>query len=186
MRIIGGKYGSRKIKAKIPPNVRPTTDRVRESMFNILNNLIDFDSIYVLDLFAGTGAFGFESLSRGAAFAQFIEINGRTVALIKNIAQDLNIPKDDFSVIAGDAVKYLNNPHELTHKFNLVFADPPYDNDVYSRLMADLPDSGLLSEDSLIVVEYRTINKLPDSKNLNLISDRIFGDTGFKIFEKVK
>ena len=133
MRIIGGKYGSRRINVKIPDNVRPTTDRVRESIFNILNNLIDFQDLKVLDLFAGTGAFGFEALSRGSAYTQFVEKNKRTFELIRSVANSLEIPKSDYGIINGDAVKYLQND-KAQFSYDLIFADPPYDNDIYVEL----------------------------------------------------
>jgi len=185
MRIIGGKYGSRRINVKIPDNVRPTTDRVRESIFNILNNLIDFEGLKVLDLFAGTGAFGFEALSRGSAFTQFVEKNKRTSELIRSVANSLEIPKSDFGIINGDAVKFLQKENDK-FSYDFIFADPPYDNDIYTQLLENITTSKILSPDFLAVIEYRTINKLIIPDVFNIISERTFGDTSFKFIELKK
>lgn len=187
MRIIGGKYGSRRINVKIPDNVRPTTDRVRESIFNILNNLIDFQDLKVLDLFSGTGAFGFEAISRGSAYCHFVEKNRRTSELIHSIANSLEIPKNEYGISNGDAVKFLQSDNERHNlSFNLIFADPPYDNDIYTQLLEELSISNILSPNFLAVIEYRTINKLNIPDVFNIISERTFGDTSFKFIELKK
>src|SRR5579872_572518 len=91
MRIISGKYKSRKLIAPKGDTTRPTSDRARESLFNVLNNLIDFEGISVLDLFAGTGAFAFEAISRGAEKATLVEQNRTVIETIKENARVLEI-----------------------------------------------------------------------------------------------
>jgi len=186
MRIIGGEYGGRKIKVKIPENVRPTTDLVRESMFNILHNLIDFDNLNVLDLFAGTGALGIECLSRGAGFVRFVEKNRKTSELLRSIAEDIKISREKYQITVNDAVKFLNKDSEPKQFFDLVFADPPYDADVYDSILLNLLNSSILSDDFIAVIEYRSSNNLVVPDDFEIINERIFGDTGFKIIEKKK
>jgi len=184
MRIISGIYGSRRIKAKIPANVRPTSDQVRESVYNILNNIIDFSEIRVLDLFSGTGAFAFEALSRGASFATLVEKNNKTSTLIKSIASDLNIPNNNYKVINTDVIKFLKSNINEVEKYNLIFADPPYDDEnIYNELINNLPLYSGIDKDTLIVLEYRTINKIELPATFNIINERKFGDTSFLIFE---
>jgi len=153
MRIIGGIYGSRKIKAKIPDNIRPTSDRVRESMFNILTNLIDFESANILDLFAGTGALGFESLSRGADKVTFVEKNRKSIEIIRSVAMDLNVAKENYSIVNDEVLKFLTKI-QSKEKFNLIFADPPYESGTYISLLEILSISDFIFDDGLIVIEY--------------------------------
>ena len=105
MRVIGGRFGGRKIPSPKSETIRPTSDFVRESIFNILNNLIDFEDIVVCDIFAGTGALGLESLSRGASYAYFIEKNRMNANNIKTLMSDFGVEKEEYSIICNDAKK---------------------------------------------------------------------------------
>src|SRR5579862_7156904 len=129
MRIISGIYKSRILIAPKGESTRPTSDRARESLFNVLNNLIDFEGISVLDLFAGSGAFAFEALSRGAEHATFVEKNKNAVNAIKTNAESLEVTSK-ITIIQKDVYSYLPsltpNTQHLTP--TLVFADPPYDD----------------------------------------------------------
>lgn len=153
MRIIAGKYKSRKILLpKIPKNgrirnlpLRPTSDRARETLFDILNNIIDFDGILCLDLFAGTGSLGFEALSRGASEAVFVDKSGANIDVIKKSAMELGCGKQ-ISAFKEDAVIYLNGN---SSQFDLVFADPPYNYGYYNVLA----DSVLMNKPQLFVLE---------------------------------
>ena len=138
MRIIAGKYRSRKINSQLPAkasprpapdkqdehkSLRPTTDRARESLFNILNNIIDFEGLKCLDLFAGTGSVGFELISRGANSVSFVESSQMQVKLIEKTAEELGC-QSQIEVHMQNAAAYLSE-----HKggyFDLIFADPPY------------------------------------------------------------
>lgn len=184
MRIIGGEYGGRRIRLKIPDHVRPTTDLVKESMFNILNNMIDFENINVLDLFAGSGSLGIECISRGAKLTTFIEKNRRTTDLIKSLCDELKIPKSSYNSNNTDAIKFLKS--KIENKYDLIFADPPYDDIVYDDLVLALINSNLLNEDCIIVIEFRTSNQLNIPESFEILSERIFGDTGFKIISLKK
>lgn len=187
MRIIGGRLGGHRLKVKIPENVRPTTEKIRESIFNILNNLIDFQNIRVLDLFSGTGAFGFESISRGAAFVQYVEKNRKTCQIIENIAKELKVASSDYNISNSDAIKFIkDNKNFIDEKYHLVFADPPYDAGLYDLLVKEIASGEIYHDDCIFLVEYRTGKGPENTNSFNIIREKSFGDTTFVFLEKVK
>jgi 16S rRNA (guanine966-N2)-methyltransferase len=131
VRVISGKYKSRILKSPKTGDVRPTTDRARETLFNVLNNLVDFEGIKVLDLFCGTGSFGIECLSRGAGFCTFVDYN------IETVEENIKMLKleESVNIIKGNALKILN-PDNVNAE--LIFADPPYGFDKYDKLINDV------------------------------------------------
>ena len=131
MRVISGSAGGIPLTAPKGQRIRPTSERVRESVFNILSNRLSFGSLDVLDLFAGTGGLGIEALSRGAESATFVEsANGSLRILIANIAR-LGA-QNQCEIIQADAFQFLKKPVEV---FDLAFADPPYTSDAARRLV---------------------------------------------------
>ncbi|MFA7627588.1 MAG: 16S rRNA (guanine(966)-N(2))-methyltransferase RsmD [Candidatus Kapaibacterium sp.] len=184
MRIIGGKFGGRRINLKIPENVRPTSDKIKESMFNVLSNLIDFEGKHVLDLFAGTGALGFEALSRGAGYVQFIDKNRKSIELIKNSAYTLGAHKSSIKVRSADANTFLNTSESDDMMFDLVFADPPYDVDIYEKLLNSFVVSKILKNSFIAVVEFRSSNTLIIPEALSEITRKVSGDTGYIVLER--
>ena len=163
MRIISGIYKSRKLIAPKGDTTRPTSDRARESLFNVLSNLIDFDGISVLDLFAGTGAFAFEALSRGAEHATLVEQNRKVIETIKENTRTLGI-EAGVQIIQKDVYQWLNRSTDSMRiddrpstidKFDLIFADPPYDDPkAINSLPTAIFTSGLLTDDSLVTAEH--------------------------------
>src|SRR5438477_4263842 len=119
MRIIAGRYRSRELAAPSGEKTRPTTDRAREALFNVLTNMMTFDGAAVLDLFAGSGALAFEAMSRGAERATLVEKDRRALTIIKENANNLGV-EDEMSVIAGDVFKVLER--ERHDSFDLVIA----------------------------------------------------------------
>ncbi|PIS44001.1 MAG: 16S rRNA (guanine(966)-N(2))-methyltransferase RsmD, partial [Ignavibacteria bacterium CG08_land_8_20_14_0_20_37_9] len=123
LRIISGSLKGRMIKAPDSNLTRPTTDKVRETIFNLLHNKIDFDGISVLDFFAGSGALGFESISRGASNVTFIEKN---YPIYKNLLENiksLNL-EESCEIVKSDAVQFAK--YTTDKRFNLILADPPF------------------------------------------------------------
>ena len=175
MRIIAGKHRGTRLaslgKGDPAAHLRPTTDRVRESLFNVLNAYVDWDGCRVLDLFAGTGTLGLEALSRGATFCAFVE-NGRAGQRL--IAE--NITK----LRAEEATKLLRNdatrlgPATLD-PFDLIFLDPPYGRDFGPRTLTNLLAQGWLSQDALICLEDNTPVPAPDGFDLQ--DQRSYGST---------
>jgi len=143
MRIVAGEWRGRIIKAPAGTQVRPTRDRVREAWMSIVASRLP--DARVLDLCAGSGALGLEALSRGASFAQFVETNPKTVAILKANLATLG-GGDRAGVFVGDAVKYVMSLGEQS--FDVAFADPPYATDIAVRLAQrwlEVPFATLLS-----------------------------------------
>lgn len=176
MRIIGGKYKSRRIQ--VPPNLkaRPTTDFARESLFNILNNRIDWEETNALDLFSGTGSIAFELISRGCPFVTSVEMNQNHYNFICK-AQEVLGAKELFPIKA-DVFKYLQTVRE---KFNLIFADPPYDLPNGSAIPSIVLEKQLLKPGGIFIMEHsknHTFTHLPLFKE-----DRKYGSVHFSFFE---
>ena len=144
MRVIAGIYKGRTLKSITGRDIRPTTDNVRESIFNIL--AVRFEGANVLDLFGGTGALGIEALSRGAASVTFVD-KARTSCQVIN--DNLNLVKAQARVINADADVALDR---LTDKFDIIFIDPPYAMDG-EQYISKISDKRLLSDGGIIVYE---------------------------------
>jgi 16S rRNA (guanine966-N2)-methyltransferase len=152
MRIVGGRLGGRTLAAPKSQNVRPTSDRLRESLFNILAHGYGdpITGARVLDLFAGTGALGLEAMSRGAAVALLIDDGAEARALIRQNVEALGLGGVT-RVFRRDATRLgAVHPNE---PFGLVFLDPPYRKGLAERALASLRDGGWLAPDALVVVE---------------------------------
>lgn len=179
MRIISGKYGGRKFPDKVPSRTRPTSDKVRESIFNILCNLIDFNGQRVLDLYAGTGALGIEALSRGAEYCTSVDINGQSISFIKKFSDDLKLG-DSIRIIKKDALSYLQSSEE---KYDLVFADPPYALLQANKLLERLLVDEILNPGGLFVIEHSTMEAIELNNKWKIIRSKNFGQTAYEILE---
>ncbi|MCB0720696.1 MAG: 16S rRNA (guanine(966)-N(2))-methyltransferase RsmD [Ignavibacteriae bacterium] len=169
MRIISGAYKGRRLKS--PPKtskVRPTTDRVRETLFNLITNRIDLKKAKVLDLFCGTGSLGIECLSRGALEAVFVD---KDISTIKENVDMLEI-NDNVKVRKADAFRYLKKTEE---SFNLTFADPPYSFNNYDSLIKEA--SG---KTQYLILEHSSSNRF-EGETVMLRKD--FGETSLTFFE---
>jgi 16S rRNA (guanine966-N2)-methyltransferase len=152
MRIVGGRWRSRALASPRTSEIRPTSDRLRESLFNILAHAYD-DPVHdarVLDLFAGTGALGIEALSRGAAFALFVDEGSEARALLRENVQTFGLGGTS-KVYRRDATRL--GPAAPMPPFGLVFADPPYGKGLAELALVSARDGGWLLPDALIVVE---------------------------------
>lgn len=177
MRVISGSARGMRLVAPEGANVRPTLDRVRESLFNILAPRIE--GAQVLDLFAGTGALAIEALSRGAASAVLIEWDPAAMRVIeKNLAH---------TRLAGLAqCRRLNLPGELQRlhgRFDIVFADPPYTFAETETLFRHLQEGGLLAPDALVIFEYHSKMPPPDAVgDLHITRVKAYGQTGLAFY----
>ncbi len=175
MRIIAGEFRGRALasvgKGDAGAHLRPTTDRVRESLFNVLTHQIDFDGLRVLDLFAGTGALGLEALSRGAAHATFVDDGRVAQGLIrKNI--EVTGSADRTNLIRRDATRLPVNPGE---PYDLIFLDPPYGKGMGQKALSAAVTGGWLTEDALVVWEENSPMVAPDGFIQQ--DSRKYGDT---------
>lgn len=148
IKIIGGLYKGKLIPLKDAEGLRPTPARVRETIFTWLSGNIE--NARVLDLFAGSGALGFEALSRGADKVTLVEMNPQTVSTLKSVADTFKT--DKVEVVKADALSYLENTSE---KFNVIFVDPPYKLDIYEKTLSLILKRNLIDENSVIYVEMR-------------------------------
>ncbi|MCX6155418.1 MAG: 16S rRNA (guanine(966)-N(2))-methyltransferase RsmD [Candidatus Kapabacteria bacterium] len=155
MRIIGGIFKGRNYKMIISEKVRPTSDYSREVIFNVLENLIDFENIIFADVCAGSGLVGFEALSRGAGHCYFFESDKKNCTAIELFAECLNI-SDNINLIAGDASKTISKfrQNDPESAFDIVFIDPPYASIVYFKIIEQLHSEHFLKEGSIVVVEH--------------------------------
>lgn len=179
MRIISGIHKGKRIRTKLPTGIRPTTDRVKETAFNILTNLIDLDSIKVLDLFAGTGLLGLEAISRGAARCTSVEKSSKTASFIKHNATSLGISELD--VITLDAIRFLRNTND---SYDLIIADPPYNLYVLDEVLSIITDRALLRDDGIIMLEVTGGSSVSVPEGLNQINRRDFGDSSILFIER--
>ncbi|MDY3859168.1 MAG: 16S rRNA (guanine(966)-N(2))-methyltransferase RsmD [Candidatus Limivicinus sp.] len=155
MRVITGTARGRRLKTPENSDIRPTTDNVKESVFNIIQ--FDIEGRRVLDLFAGTGQLGIECLSRGAAEAVFIDDSCEAVRIVKD-----NLKACGFSapVLRQDALSYLRS----CGKFDLIFVDPPYDANLYEPVLETINSVDILSDGGIILCESRRERYMPDMK----------------------
>lgn len=160
MRVISGK--ARGLKLDTPKNldVRPTTDRVKESLFNIINPYIRESNI--LDLFAGTGSLGIECLSRGAKNCVFVDKSKDSIGIVKSNVKKARVENKStiLNIDFKDAVKRLSVQNQ---KFDVIFMDPPYYENMFIDCLKSIDELNLLKEDGLIVVEHDTKDLFDDS-----------------------
>jgi 16S rRNA (guanine966-N2)-methyltransferase len=160
MRVIAGKYRSRRLKGPGALPLRPTSDRLRETLFNILGPAIQ-DSFFV-DLFAGTGAVGIEAISRGARDAFFVESNPKAARLIRDNLKSLDILRGA-EVIEADAVRGLEKLTGRRLIADFIFLDPPYEKaDEYSEVLEFLDASHLIAPRGIVIVEHFIKMELPE------------------------
>lgn len=176
MRIIRGKYGKRRFD--VPKNItaRPTTDFARENIFNVLENIIDFEDKTALDLFAGTGAISFEFVSRDCKEVTCVEMANTQANFIKSVKQKLNA--QNLRVIKGDVFKFVET---CSNKFDIIFADPPYDHPRFGEIPSLILNSQMLNLGTLVIIEHSRdydFSNLPDFKE-----QRTYGSVNFSIFE---
>lgn len=183
MRVISGTAKGRSLVPPPDRRVRPTTDRIKEALFSIIGSLCgDITGFNVLDIFAGTGSLGIESLSRGAVKAVFIDNQRSSAALIKT-----NLDSTGFAgaseVLIADAATALAQMAIQGRTFNLVFADPPYSKGFAQLLLRQLASLPVLANGALVVIETSSREDLPQSEGeLKQIDRRTYGDTALVFY----
>jgi len=160
MRVISGKYGGRRLKGPKGMDLRPTGDRLKETLFNILKPRIS--GAVVLDIFSGTGAIGIEALSRGAGSVVFIDRDPSANKLIKLNLETCGV-EEKFSIIREDAFTALRSLARQGFGADIIFFDPPYDWNPYPDLLKLAFKPALISADACVVIEHRRNAVLPES-----------------------
>ena len=184
MRIVGGKFNGHSIAPPHGSATRPTTDRVRESVFNILAHGIeglDIEGARVLDLFAGTGAMGLEAISRGARFCQFVEESAEARGLVRKNADALGVI-GLAKIWRRDAADL--GPCSPQPAFDLVFADPPYGKGLGERALASLVSGKWLNPGAIVVLEEAQKAEVSAIDGLTLIDERDYGDTKIRFYRQ--
>ena len=176
MRIISGQYKGRIITKSVPPGVRPTTDQARETIFNILAGYVDWQEARVLDLCAGTGALGFEALSRGAVHCDFVELSRRTAQQIDTTARSLGVEQSDYAIHISDSVEFLRRLEKHRH-YTVVFTDPPYHKKLLNTLIRLLDAGSVLEPDGIFIAEHDIAEVVVAPDRFSHFSARKFGET---------
>ena len=176
MRIISGIYGGRRLSPPKNITARPTTDFAKESLFNLLNNRMDFEGIDVLDLFAGTGGIGIECISRGAREVTAVEIAHVQQNWIISCCRQLGIK--NLSVIRGDVFKFLSS---CRTKYDLIFADPPYALEELPTLPDVILERGILKEEGWLVIEHGKDTDF--TSHPKHVETRTYGSVHFSFFQ---
>ncbi|HEY7004998.1 MAG TPA: 16S rRNA (guanine(966)-N(2))-methyltransferase RsmD [Sphingomicrobium sp.] len=178
MRVVGGRLKGRSLASPSSRDIRPTADRLRESVFNILVHAYDdpLEGARVLDLFAGTGALGIEAVSRGAAFALFVDNGAEARALLRNNVEALALGGVT-KVYRRDATNL--GPAHPIEPFSLVFLDPPYGRGLAETALASLRDGGWLMPGALIVVEEAKAAAFAPPEGYEELERRAYDDTEF-------
>ena len=179
MRITGGKFGGRSLVAPRDARVRPTSDKVRQAVFNILLHN-DFGTVLegarTADLFAGTGALGIEALSHGASFCLFVDDSAESRALIRENVEALQLTGAS-KIWRRDATKLGPMAAGAGGPFDLVFLDPPYRKGLIALALASLREGGWLADGALLVAEIAEDEDIPPTDGFRRLDERVYGDT---------
>lgn len=176
MRIVGGNFKGKSFKYKIPRNIRPTSDFIREAIFDVLQNYIDLEGKNVLDLFAGTGIFGIEALSRGAKFCHFVDNNRKSLELITLNLKSLNIEKEKYKITLADALHFVKT-YKNQLKFDLIFSDPPYNFGFNEKLISSESVDNISQNGTIFVLEVSRKEAIELSNKFILFNKKEYGDT---------
>ncbi len=187
MRITSGKFGGRNLISPSGKNTRPTTDRAREAMFNILTHADwaqGFAHSRVLDLFAGSGALGFEALSRGAEFCLFVEQDSAARAAIRDNIENFGL-FGQTRIHRRSATALGMRPASTGAPFDLVFLDPPYEQGLGEKALAEIFKFGWANDDAILVFEC-SARENPDLAGFKTLNSRIYGAAKILFLRKHK
>jgi len=179
VRIISGKYRGRRINPPAGFSARPTTDYARESLFNILNNRIDFEAVEVLDLFSGTGSISYEFASRGAQTVHLVEKDARTISFIRRMVDDMKLT--NVRPLHVDVKAFIRACH---YKYDIVFADPPYELSWLPELPDLIMESSVLKDDGIFILEHPKSYHFAGSRYF--FEHRDYGSVNFSFFRSGK
>ena len=191
VRIIGGQFKRRIVRFVEAEGLRPTPDRLRETLFNWL--IADIHDANVLDSCAGSGVLGFEALSRGASYCTFIEMNALQSQMLRQSADMLRLNSDSHQIIQGSAEQVLRQTQPIPRPFDIVFIDPPYAQDLWQPILTALIIKSLITTETLIYLEadrdlttqlsqlVESLNENPDSE-----AETMQGLLGFECLKQTK
>lgn len=181
MKIISGKYKGRVLEGFDIAGTRPTMDRVKESLFAMIQSYLE--DATVLDLFAGSGNLGIEALSEGAKEIYLVDKNKKACQVIKRNVNKIGIEVSD--IFCGDYKSALKKYQEQSIKFDIIFLDPPYQTDLVKKSMEVIEKYELLSKNGIIVAESNTLDKIIYSDKLEIVKSKKYGDKVVAILKKI-
>jgi len=176
MRIVGGKYRGRVFTPGKTFKARPTTDMAKESLFNVLQNYIDFEGTKTLDLFSGTGSISYEMASRGSTNVTAVEINPAHIQFIKEVIEKLG--EKNIRIVKSNAFVFAKR---IKEQFDLIFADPPYDHPQFADVVDLIFKNNLLKPGSIFILEHSA--QFDYAKHPNFKELRRYGSVHFSLFE---
>jgi 16S rRNA (guanine966-N2)-methyltransferase len=182
MKIIAGHYKGRVLKTVRDLSVRPTASRVKQTVFDILSNRIDFNGARVLDLFAGSGSLGLEALSRGAAVVTFVENSKKVLALLETNVRSIGV-ESKCTFHPADVFWFLKNS---SSSFDLVFCDPPYKLETIGQLPNTIYDSSVSRDGTYVVMEHHQKSNIELSDTNYEILRKSFGQTTLLVLKTHK
>lgn len=181
MRIISGKFKGHRLVSFDADHVRPTTDRVKESQFNILRDSVS--EARVLDLFCGTGNLGLEALSRGANSVLFVDVSEKSLGIVRQNIEKLKIPKSEYQILKKDVLKFLKSYEG--DAFGLVLIDPPFTQKMAHEVMEHVSHSKIYNDSTLITIESERRERIEDQYGpLFRFDAREFGDKTLSFYSK--
>ena len=183
IRIIAGKYRGRKLKVPQGADIRPSTDQLREGLFNILSDLTDFGNMIFIDLYAGTGALGLEALSRGAKKVLFIEASQKNMTVLKQNLDSISPKQNYFELTIGNSAQWLSRFSDPGTPC-VVFLDPPFEGKEYELILNKLKALPTIRKGSLIVVESNQAREISFPENFLLLKQRRYGSVKLNILRK--
>jgi len=184
MRITGGIHGGRQLKVPKTDDIRPTQDRVREALFNIL--MPELPGAVFLDLFSGSGAVGIEALSRGAAAVTCVERDRRHLAVLRENLAELRITSG-IETVGADVYQWL--ARYAGSGYTIAFADPPYalgEEKGYAQVLATLAERGVVRDGGLFIAEMTAVQHAEETPGWDLLRDRTYGKTRICIWRRTK
>nr|WP_263313675.1 16S rRNA (guanine(966)-N(2))-methyltransferase RsmD [Mammaliicoccus sp. Marseille-Q6498] len=179
LRVIGGKYKRLHIKTIDGQSTRPTTDKVKENIFNSLQSIEGIG----LDLFAGSGGLGIEALSRGLSKVIFVDGNFKATKIIKENLKSLHIPEEEYEVYKNDALRSLKALNKRDIKFDYIFLDPPYKKELVNKSLKHIEAFDLLNVNGTIICEFDKSEKI-DTCGFELIKKYEYGLTHVMLLTK--
>lgn len=183
LRIVAGIMGGRRIAAPPGKHTRPTSEKVREGIFNVLQSLLPLEGAHVADLFAGSGALGMEALSRGAAHVTLVESHGRTAGIIRQNLKRLEVEVQSATVVTAAVEGWLAKEN-ASARISLALLDPPYNYSDHDHLLALLSSAPAVCEDAIIVLETAQHQPLAPPSGLDPVRTKRYGDTKVSFFRK--
>lgn len=180
MRVIAGEYRGRRLERIEGSDIRPTSDKVKESLFNILGNAV-IDSTF-LDLFSGTGGVGIEALSRGAKHVVFIDSSIKSIKVLKENLKRLRI-EDNYEAFHTDYSTAINKLHKYNKHFDIIFIDPPYSVGIAEAALKELDHNPIVAHSGVVIVEHDSKDRMPEFVGkLYMYRSRQYGNTTLSFY----